>query len=78
MIKGKPYSSYRYEQILKEELFIACLSKGAVSITEVDNLPINDRVIILSSLRQAEDERRKHLQQLKEQREMHKTKHSGR
>jgi len=78
MIKGKPYSSYRYEQVLKEELFIACLSKGAVSISEIENLPINDRVILLSTLRQAEEDKKKYLQQLKEQREMHKTKHSGR
>ena len=50
MVNGKPYHSYKYEQILKEQLLIAYLSKGAITITETDDMPINDRKILLTTI----------------------------
>lgn len=66
MIDGIPYSSYKYEQILKEQLLIAYLSKGAVTLSETSDLPINDRKILLTTLRKAEEERKKKLEEMKE------------
>lgn len=66
MIKGRPYNSIRYEDILKEQLLIAYLSKGAVTVTETNNMPINDRKILLNTLRQAEEAKRKRIEELKE------------
>lgn len=66
MIKGRPYSSLQYEDILKEQLLIAYLSKGAITITETSNMPINDRKILLHTLQQAEEAKRKHMEELKE------------
>lgn len=65
MINGKPYKSYQYEKVLKEKLLIAYLSKGAVTISELDDLPINDRKILLNTLRQAEEDRRKKMEEIK-------------
>ena len=70
MIDGQPYSFYRYEQILKEQLLIAYLSKGAITITETDNMPIHDRKLLLDTLRQAEEEKKKKLEELKKERAM--------
>lgn len=49
---------------------IAYLSKGAITITETSNMPINDRKILLNTLRQAEDAKKKRLEELKEQRKL--------
>ena len=65
MIDGIPYSSYKYEQILKEQLLIAYLSKGAVTLSETSDLPINDRKILLTTLRKAEEERKKKLEEIR-------------
>ena len=70
MIDGQPYSFYRYEQILKEQLLIAYLSKGAITITETDNMPIHDRKLLLDTLRQAKEEKKKKLEELKKERAM--------
>lgn len=70
MIDGQPYSFYRYEQILKEQLLIAYLSEGAITITETDNMPIHDRKLLLDTLRQAEEEKKKKLEELKKERAM--------
>lgn len=63
-IKGKPYSSYRYEQIVREMLLICTLSKGATTMEEVDRMPIPDRKIVLNTLRQVEDEKRKKYEEI--------------
>lgn len=73
MVNGKqPYNSYKYEQILKEQLLIAYLSKGAITITETDDMPINDRKILLNTLRQTEEARKKKIEELQEKRKMNK------
>ena len=65
-IDGRPYKSYMYEKVLKEELLIAYLSKGSTSVSEIDEMPINDRRILLSTLRQADDERKKKIAERQE------------
>ncbi len=68
MIKGQPYSSWKYEQILKEQLLISYLSKGAISITDTNKMPINDRNVLLTTLRKIEEDKRKRLEELKKSR----------
>ncbi len=61
-----------YEQILKEQLIIAYLSKGAITLTETNDMPINDRRILLATLQQAEEDKKKRLEELKQQRQIKK------
>lgn len=70
MVKGQPYNSYKYEQVLKEQLLLAYLSKGSISVEEVGRMPINDRKILLTTLRQAEEDKKKKIEQLKEEQKM--------
>lgn len=72
IVKGKPYKSFKYEQILKEQLLIAYLSKGAITISETNELPINDRKILLTTLRKTEEEKKKRLQEMREQQKMNR------
>lgn len=66
MIEGRPYNSVKYEQILKEQLLISYLSKGAVSISDTSQLPINDRKILLNTLKQVEETKKKRYEEMKE------------
>lgn len=72
IVNGKPYNSFMYEQILKEQLIIAYLSKGAITLTETNDMPINDRRILLATLQQAEEDKKKRLEELKQQRQIRK------
>jgi predicted transposase YdaD len=72
MIDGQPYSFYRFEQIRKEQLLISYFSKGAITISETDDMPIHDRKLLLNTLRQAEEERKKKLDELKQSRQYRK------
>ena len=65
-IKGRPYNSVKYEDILKEQLLIAYLSKGAITITETNNMPINDRKTLLHTLQQAEEAKKKRMEEIKQ------------
>jgi hypothetical protein len=78
MINGRPYSSYKYEQVLKEQLLIAYLSKGAVTLSETNDLPINDRKILLNTLRQVEEEKKKRIQEIKDARKYDSLRGNGR
>lgn len=73
IIDGQPYSFFRYEQILKEQLLIAFLSKGAVTLTETNDLPIHDRKILLDTLRQADEERKKKLEELEQSKKLRRS-----
>jgi hypothetical protein len=74
MVKGQPYKSYKYEQVLKEQLLLSYLSKGSISVEEVGRLPINDRKILLTTLRQAEEEKKKKIEQMREESKMRRFK----
>lgn len=62
IINGKPYKVWKYEEVLKEQLLIGILSKGACPINVSNDLPVNDRRILLITLQQAQEERRKQLE----------------
>lgn len=66
MSNGQPYAYYLYEEILKEQLLIAFLSKGAITITETDDMPIHDRKLLLGTLQQAEEAKKKKIEEMRE------------
>ena len=68
IVNGQPYGFYMYDQILKEQLLIAYLSNGAITITETDNMPIHDRKTLLATLQQAEEAKKKRLKEIEEER----------
>jgi len=49
-------------------LIIGILSKGAISLEDTNNLPINDRRILLTTLQKAEDDKAKRLEELRNMR----------
>ena len=57
-IKGKPYKVFQYEEILKEQMLITTLSQGGISIEDTNNLPISDRVLLLHTLIDMEQQKR--------------------
>lgn len=65
IINGKPYKVWKYEEILKEQLLIGILSKGACPINVSNDLPVNDRRILLKTLQQVEEEKAKRLEDAK-------------
>ena len=74
IINGKSYKAYKYEEVLKEQLLIGFLSDGIVSINDTNELPVNDRRILLSTLQKIKDEERKYREELKIQREVRRGK----
>lgn len=66
IINGKPYKVWKYEEVLKEQLLIGILSKGACPINVSNELPVNDRRILLSTLQQVEEEKAKRLEDAKQ------------
>lgn len=74
-IEGKPYKVWKYEEVLKEQLLIGILSKGACPIDTTNDLPVNDRRILLSTLQKVEKEKQKKYEEQKElQRQKRNTK----
>ena len=74
IINGKPAKVFKYEEILKEQLLISFLSDGNISLTELNNFPVNDRRIILTTLQYLANEKKKRHEARKEelQRKQHK------
>ena len=68
IIEGKPYKVWRYEEVLKEQLLIGILSKGACTVDTTNDLPVNDRRILLTTLQKVEDEKKKRLEEMRETR----------
>lgn len=66
IINGKPYKVWKYEEVLKEQLLIGILSKGACPVNVTNDLPVNDRRILLSTLQQVEEEKAKRLEDAKQ------------
>ena len=74
IINGKPYKVWKYEEILKEQLLIGILSKGACPINVSNELPVNDRRILLNTLQQVEEEKLKRLEDAKKMHSVKTTK----
>ena len=75
MIKGQPYTFIKYEEILKEQLYISYLSKGAVTITETNGMPIHDRKLLLQTLQQIEEAKKKKIEEMNNERKMRRKQH---
>ena len=72
MIDGQPYSFYKYEQIRKEQLFLAQATKGAIPITATDDMPIHDRKLLVDTIRQQLEERKRKIEEDKQNRKFRK------
>jgi hypothetical protein len=46
-------------------LLIGILSKGSIGLQDTNNLPINDRRILLTTLQKAEEEKAKRLEEIR-------------
>ena len=78
IINGKPYSAWRYEEIIKEQILITFLSQGGISLNDTRNLPINDRRIILNTLRKVSEDKKKQYEEAKEKRRANSKNHKRR
>ena len=58
MEDGEPYASFRYKQILEEQVTISYASKG-ISIADTDDLSPYDRKIILESIVRIKEQEKK-------------------
>lgn len=63
MIDGVNLNVRLFNDILDEQTTIALLSKGAISISETNNMPASDRRRILNNLMDLEDKRREAMKQ---------------
>ena len=68
MVDGKPWSYILYERIIHEQMLIANLSNGSITLTETDDMPIHNRKFILNTLRQAREAADKKREELRAQR----------
>ena len=59
-----------YDQILREQLLISYLSEGAITITETNEMPIHDRKVLLTTLQQADEAKKKRLKEMEEESRM--------
>ena len=48
------------------------MSKGSISVSELGDMPINDRKILLATLRQTEEAKKKKIEELKEKQKMNR------
>ena len=65
MIEGRPYKVWRYQEVLKEQMLIGFLSQGAITLTETNDLPVNDRKILLNTLQKIDNEKSKRREEIK-------------
>ena len=64
MIDGGNLNVRLFNDILDEQTTIALLSKGAISISDTNNMPASDRRRILKNLLDIEEKRRQAMQNL--------------
>ena len=69
IINNKPYKVWKYEEILKEQLLIGFLSQGSCQAEFTNNLPINDRRILLTTLQRVESEKAKKREEIRQLRQ---------
>lgn len=50
MINNKPYNVWRYENLLEKNMFIARMSEGTITLTDIDNMTLKDRDYYYESL----------------------------
>ena len=64
MIDGVSLNVRLFNDILDEQTTIALLSKGAISISETNNMPASDRRRILKNLLDIEEKRKQAMQNI--------------
>lgn len=64
MIDGVSLKVKKFNDILDEQTTIALLSKGAISISETNDLPASDRRRILKNLIDIENQKKESLKQI--------------
>jgi len=64
IIEGKPLKVWKYEEVLREQLLIGLLSKGAATVDTTNDLPVNDRRILLTTLQDIETKKHKKLEEI--------------
>ena len=64
MIDGVNLNVRLFNDILDEQTTIALLSKGAISISETNNMPASDRRRILKNLLDIEEQRKQAMQNI--------------
>jgi hypothetical protein len=55
----------KFNKILDDQLTISLLSKGAISITDTNNMPASDRQHILETLLQIEKQKQEELDKIR-------------
>lgn len=65
MIDGVSLKNKLFNDILDEQTTIALLSKGAISISETNNMPSSDRRRILKNLLDIESKKQQAIDQIK-------------
>lgn len=68
IIDNKLLKVHKYEEVLKEQLMIGILSKGAIGLSDTNNLPVNDRRILLTTLQKAEEAKAKRMEEIQQTR----------
>lgn len=65
MIDGISLSTRKFNDILDEQVTIALLSKGAITVSETNEMPPSDRRRILNMLMEIEQRNAEQLQKLR-------------
>lgn len=55
MPDGRTYKHHKYDEIIKEQVIISYLSKGAISVQELDEMSPYDRKLISDTLKEIKD-----------------------
>nr|DAQ00231.1 MAG TPA: hypothetical protein [Bacteriophage sp.] len=64
IIDGVSLKKRKFDDILDEQTTIALLSKGAISLSETNNMPASDRRRILKNLMDIEHQRQESIKQI--------------
>lgn len=64
IIDGVSLKKRKFDDILDEQTTIALLSKGAISLSETNNMPASDRRRILKNLMDIEHQRQESIRQI--------------
>lgn len=64
IIDGVSLKKRKFDDILDEQTTIALLSKGAISLSETNNMPASDRRRILKNLIDIEQQRQESIRQI--------------
>lgn len=64
IVNNQNLRTLKFNKILDDQLTIAVLSKGAISITDTNNMPVSDRQRLLNTLIDVENKKAEELKKL--------------